>query len=108
MGLLVYCVIRVFQHLLYPLDLVTLLILIMARDVYTTINDFVDDDVKESKEILWNMHNDLMMSDMDISTKDRQDYTILCIRIVELLNNILKVHKELSKEFKNLNGSPPS
>ena len=72
-------------------------------------NDFIDDeDVKETKNTLWDMYNDLMMSDADISTEARQDYTFVCLRIVELLNTILKAHKELSKEFKNLNGSSSS
>lgn len=81
----------------------------MAANISNIVNDFVDaDDVKETKNVLWEMYNEFMMSDAEISTEARQDYTSVCLRIVNVLNNIFKAHKELSKEFKNLNGSPPS
>ena len=81
----------------------------MAANISNITNDFVDaDDIKETKNTLWDMYNDLMMSDADIPIEARQEYTFLCIRIVDILNTILKAHKELSKEFGRSKKLPPS
>jgi len=81
----------------------------MAANISDIINNFIDvDDVKEAKNTLWDMYNNLMMSDVDLPIEARKEYTALCLRIVDVLNNILKAHKELSKEFGRSKKLPPS
>ena len=81
----------------------------MAENVVEAVKDFLSfEDAKKTKKTLWDMYNSFMMSDAEISKEERRQYTLLCIRIGDFLSDILKVHKELSKEFKNLNDSPPS
>lgn len=81
----------------------------MSKKIYDIVNDFlIFEDVKDTRKTLWNMYSELMMSDTDLSTEDRKGFTFLYIRFDMLLKDIVKIHKELSKEFGRSKDLPPS
>lgn len=59
-------------------------------------------DPSETKETVREMYDFIMLSDDEISTKQRKRFTLTCMQIEELMNDISSISKKVLRKKKAL------
>lgn len=64
----------------------------------------LDVDPCKTKEIVREMHDFIMLTDEDISTEQRRDFTLTCQSVERLMNDISAISKKLLRKKKSSYG----